>query len=439
MKYCIKILPALLLLPCILFGQAQKPNYVFILMDDMGYKDIGCYGSNIPTPNIDQLAAEGIKFTNFYAGANVCSPSRAALLTGLYPNRSGITRVLFSKDKYGLPHEHQTIPQYLSTAGYTSAIIGKWHLGHTPDFMPLKYGFSFYYGLPYSNDMLPDHKNTPDLPLYLNEKVVELNPDQSQLTTRYTEQCVGFINRTKDKPFFLYMAHSMPHVPLAVSDKFKGKSGKGLYSDVIMELDWSVGEIVKALKANGVYQNTIVVVASDNGPWLTWGNWAGNSNDFREGKFTSFDGGQRVPFIIKGFGHQPDIDQPADMVDIFPTFAALSGVKKIDFNDGQSLLSLIKSTDKSRFNNRVIPYYTGGKLQAVRKGDWKYHIQHKYRAVIKVGNDGINGAYKDSIIEESLFNIKANTTENKVVQEVKKKDEMRALFKKVNADTLAHH
>jgi arylsulfatase A len=427
-----------LLMPLMLLAQKQQPNFVVILMDDMGYKDVGCYGGGISTPNIDALAAEGIKFTNFYAGANVCSPSRAALLTGLYPNRSGITRVLFAKDKFGLPHNLETIPQYLNTAGYTSAIIGKWHLGHIPDFMPLKYGFSYYYGLPYSNDMLPDHKNTPDLPVYQNEKVIELNPDQSQLTTRYTEQCVSFINSHKDKPFFLYMAHNMPHVPLAVSDKFKGKSGKGLYSDVIMELDWSVGEIVKTLRANQLYQNTIIVVASDNGPWLTWGNWAGSSLDFREGKFTSFDGGQRVPFIIKGLGHQAEINQPADLVDLYPTFAELAGIKKIALNDGKSLLPLIKSSNKGKFDDRMIPFYTGGKLQAVRKGEWKYHTEHKYRAVIKIGNDGANGAYKDSTIGESLFNIKTNSAENKAISADKKLDEMRLLFKKVVADTLPH-
>ncbi|WP_448702399.1 sulfatase-like hydrolase/transferase [Mucilaginibacter sp. AW1-3] len=419
-------------------AKKPSPNYVVILMDDMGYKDIGCFGGTISTPNIDALAGEGIKFTNFYAGGNVCSPSRAALLTGLYPNRSGITKVLFAKDKVGLSHTHQTIPQCLSTAGYTSAIIGKWHLGHTPDYLPLQYGFSFYYGLPYSNDMLPDHKNTPDLPVYLNDKVVELNPDQTQLTTHYTEQGVNFVNGIKGKPFFLYMAHSMPHVPLAVSDKFKNKSGKGLYSDVIMELDWSVGEIVKALKANNVYHNTIIILASDNGPWLTWGNWAGNSNDFREGKFTSFDGGQRVPFIIKGFGHQADIDQPADLVDVFSTFAELSGIKTIPVTDGTSLLPLIRSRNKDKFGQRVIPFYTGGRLQAVRKGDWKYHTTHKYRAAVTIGHDGVDGKYKDSTIEESLFNIKTNTTENKAVNAEKKKNEMRELFKKIQADTAAH-
>jgi len=392
--------------------QQQLPNYVIVLMDDMGYQDLACFGGNVPTPHIDQLAAEGIKFTNFYAGANVCSPSRASLLTGLYPNHNGITRVLFPHDIVSLSHQYQTIPQCLAIKGYTSALVGKWHLGDTPEYLPLQYGFSFYYGLPYSNDMLPNGKTTPDLPVYRNEKVVDKNPDQAQLTTNYTQQSIEFIREQQGKPFFLYLAHSMPHVPLAVSDKFKDKSGKGLYGDVMMELDWSVGQIVKTLKEQNEYEHTVIIVTSDNGPWLIWGNWAGNSASLREGKFTSFDGGQRVPFLIKGLGHQPDIDVPANMVDIYPTLAELAGIKPTAKHDGKSLLPLIRAKNKKSFNNRVIPFYTQGLLQAIRKGDWKYHGKHDYQTVDHVGNNGMVGKYKRANITESLFNLVENPGED---------------------------
>lgn len=399
-------------------------------MDDMGYTDLGCYGSGISTPNIDALAADGIKFTDFYAAANVCSPSRASLITGLYQVNNGIDRVLFPKDA-GLSHQHKTIAQYLKPLGYTSGIVGKWHLGATPQYLPLQYGFSFYYGLPYSNDMLPN-KSNPDLPVYLNDKVAEVNPDQSLLTTNYAEQSVKFINENSTKPFFLYLAHSMPHIPLAVSDKFKGKSGKGLYADVIMEIDWSVGELVNALKKNGLYHNTIIMITSDNGPWLSFGNHAGSSKPLREGKFTTFEGGHREPFIIYGLGKKKPVTTPASMVDIFPTIAALAKGKK-PLTDGISLLPLIKQGKTRRYNNRVIPFYVNSKLQAIRWGKYKYHVQHQYLGLKQAANDGKSGSMQQLTVNEALFDILDDQSENIAVEEPEILKKMRVMFEEVNA------
>src|SRR5438874_1139853 len=257
----------------------QGPNIVLIFCDDLAYSDLGCYGHrHNRTPNLDQMAGEGMRFTDFYVGQPVCSASRAALMTGCYPNRVGIQGALSPKSKVALNTNEITIAELLKTRGYATAIYGKWHLGHTPDFLPTRQGFDDYFGLPYSNDMWPLHPtsgtNFPPLPLIEGERVVQYMPDQTQLTTWYTERAVRFIEKNKGQPFFLYVPHNMPHVPLHVSEKFKGKSGYGLYSDVIMEIDWSVGEILGALKKHGLDENTIVLFSSDNGPWLEYGDHA---------------------------------------------------------------------------------------------------------------------------------------------------------------------
>src|SRR4051812_15208775 len=286
------------------------PNIVLIFCDDLAYSDLGCYGNaRAKTPHLDRMAREGIRFTDFYVGQPVCSASRAALMTGCYPGRVGIQGALAPKSKIALHTNEITIAELLKTRGYATAIYGKWHLGHTPEFLPTRQGFDDYFGLPYSNDMWPNHPtsgtNFPPLPLIEGERVIQLMPDQTQLTTWYTERAVNFIEKNKERPFFLYVPHNMPHVPLHVSDRHKGKSGYGLYGDVIMEIDWSVGEILAALARNGLDNNTLVIFSSDNGPWLEYGDHAGSALPLREGKMTSFEGGLREPFIVRWPNHVP--------------------------------------------------------------------------------------------------------------------------------------
>ena len=315
----------------------RPPNFIVVFADDLGYADIGSFStrtdaSRPQTPNLDRMAAEGIRLTNFYAAQAVCSASRAALLTGTYPNRIGIRGALNHTATHGLNPDETTIAEVLKARGYATAIYGKWHLGHQAPFLPLRHGFDEYLGLPYSNDMWPRHpqqKNFfPDLPLIEGDRAIEVDPDQSQLTRRYTERAVGFIERNRDKPFFLYVPHTMPHVPLFVSDRFKGKTGGGVYGDVIAELDWSVGQILEAVKRIGVDDNTLVIFTSDNGPWMSYGNHAGSPGPFRESKGTSFEGGVRVPFIARWPGRIPRgavTDVPAMTIDLLPTLASLAG------------------------------------------------------------------------------------------------------------------
>ena len=291
------------------------PNVVIIFMDDMGYGDPVCYGGGpYQTPNIDALAANGLRFTNFYVAQPVCTASRSALLTGCYPTRIGISGAINHATKFALNAEEQTIAELLKDKGYKTGMIGKWHLGHKVPYLPLQHGFDEYYGLPYSNDMwsydfdgspITDtslwKSKYPPLPLIEGNKTIKTIAsfnDQDQLTTDYTTRAVSFIKKNKNNPFFLYLAHSMVHVPLGVSDKFKGKSGAGLFGDVMEEVDWSVGEVIKTLKENNLLNNTLVIFTSDNGPWLTFGNHAGNTAGLREGKGTAFEGGLKVPCII---------------------------------------------------------------------------------------------------------------------------------------------
>jgi arylsulfatase A len=257
----------------------EKPNVVVIFTDDQGYADIGCFGAKgISTPNLDRMAKEGTRFTNFHVAQAVCSASRAALLTGCYPNRIGFHGALNNTATHGIHKDETTFAEVVKPLGYATGMYGKWHLGHHPPFLPTQHGFDEYLGLPYSNDMWPLNNNRfPDLPLIENDKTKQIITEQSQLTTWYTEGAVKFIDKNKDKPFLLYVAHSMPHVPLYVSDKFKGKSERGLYGDVIMEIDWSVGEILSALKKNGLDEKTLVIFTSDNGPWINYGEHAGSA------------------------------------------------------------------------------------------------------------------------------------------------------------------
>lgn len=353
----------------------RKPNFVIIFTDDQGYADVGCFGAEgFETPNLDRMAAEGAKFTSFYSAAPVCTPARAALLTGCYPMRVSIPRVLFPRDNIGLNPDEITIADVLKTRGYATCCIGKWHLGHLPEFLPTRQGFDYYFGLPYSNDMGP-------LPLIEGEETIELKPNQSQLTRRYTEKAVEFIKKNKDRPFFLYLPHTMPHVPLFVSDKFKGKSKQGLYGDVIMEIDWSVGEILKTVKQLGIDEKTLVIFTSDNGPWLSKGDHGGSAKPLRDGKFATYEGGMREPCIMRWPGKIPAgavCSEIATTMDFLPTFAKLAGAKVptdriIDGKD----ISALMANPKAKTSYKALFYYFETQLGAVRCGKWKLVLERK--------------------------------------------------------------
>ncbi|MEP0131701.1 MAG: sulfatase [Eudoraea sp.] len=386
--------------------EMKHPNVVLIFTDDQGYQDVGVFGANdIPTPHLDQMAGEGIKLSSFYAAQAVCSASRAGLLTGCYPNRIGIHNAFMPDSKIGLHPSETTIAEMLKANGYATGIFGKWHLGDHPDFLPTKQGFDEYFGIPYSNDMWPFHPQQGPvfhfgpLPLYENETVVDTLTNQSQLTTQITERSVDFINRNKDRPFFLYVPHPQPHVPLFVSEKFKGKSGRGLYGDVIMEIDWSVGQILNALKVNNLDKNTIVIFTSDNGPWLSYGNHAGSALPFREGKGTAWEGGHREPFIIRypnGLNGGRNIDTPVMAIDILPTLAEITGSELPDtVIDGKSVWKLLNGDSKESPQEAYYFYYRVNELHGVRYGKWKLYFPHNYRTMKgqKPGKDGLPGNY----------------------------------------------
>ena len=390
----------------------EKPNVIVIFIDDEGYGDVGVYGATgFETPNIDQLASKGMMFTNFYAAQPVCSVSRAGLLTGCYPNRLGFPGALFPSDTIGLNSEEFTMAEMFKEQGYATACFGKWHLGWQKEFLPLQHGFDEYTGLPYSNDMWPNSNLTgerlpkdkgrggyPVLPIIEGNDVVDSITslkDQDRLTTLYTEKAVDFINRNADNPFFLYVPHTMGHIPLGVSDKFRGKSEQGLYGDVMMEIDWSVGEISKALEKNNLTENTILIFTTDNGPWLNFGNHAGSAGGLREGKATNWEGGQRVPFIIRWPGKTPAgtvCNKLASAIDLLPTFASITNGRLSDNKiDGVDISSLWKGDFNSNPRETVL-YYKSDALNAVRKGNWKLVLPHTWRSYdTEPGNDGYSG------------------------------------------------
>ncbi len=406
------------------------PNVVIIFTDDQGYADVGCYGvDGYETPNLDKLATEGMRFTDFYVSQAVCSASRSSLLTGCYAERVSINGALMPNSKIGLNPDEETIADLLKKKGYSTAIFGKWHLGSDTSFLPYNQGFDEYYGLPYSNDMWPvNYDGTPDTnarkrnypKLYIidgKDKTEEISTleDQSSLTTRYTNKAVDFIKRNKDNRFFLYLPHTMPHVPLAVSDKFKGKSENGLYGDVIMEIDWSVGQIMKALKDNGIEDNTIVIFTSDNGPWLNYGNHAGSALPLREGKGTMWEGGPRVPCIIRWLGNIKEGGVCNDMaatIDILPTLAEITNTNlKGNKIDGISILPLMLGEDTVPRDTYY--YYYGRELRAVRKGEWKLYFPHSYRSYsgVEPGTDGYPGKYGRKKCGIELYNLRDDMSE----------------------------
>ncbi len=396
-------------------ASVDRPNLVIVFCDDVGYADVGVFGAKgYKTPNLDRMAAEGVKFTDFYAAAASCTPSRAALMTGCYPQRVSLPNVIGPSAKIGISSAEQTIAEVLKPLGYATACYGKWHLGHHPKFLPMRHGFDDYFGLPYSNDMWPNHptnKRFPDLPLIEGERVIEYNPDQTQLTTWYTERAVRFIEKSKDRPFFLYLPHSMAHVPLFVSDKFKGKSEQGLYGDVMMEIDWSVGQILSTLKRLGIDKKTLVIFSSDNGPWLSYGDHAGSSGPLREGKGTTFDGGQCEPTIMRWPGQIPAgtvCNEPASTMDILPTFVKLAGAELPTRRiDGKDIWPLMSGKPGARSPHEALFYYRGFALEAVRSGKWKLHLPHSYRSLggRRGGTGGKPVKYEQAKISLALFDL----------------------------------
>jgi arylsulfatase A len=343
----------------------RPPNVVMIYCDDLGYGDLGCYGSKIRTPNVDRMAGEGVRFTHFYSGNPVCSPSRAALLTGRYPTRVGVPRVLNPTDTTGLPDSEVTIARMLKAGNYASMCIGKWHLGHLPPYLPMNRGFDEYYGIPYSNDMNPRV-------LLHNTETIENPAKLETLTPRYTEQALRFIDRSKAAPFFLYMAHTYPHIPLGASDRFRGKSPLGLYGDVVEEIDWSTSEILGALKKHGLDNNTLVMFSSDNGPW-----YQGSPGRLRGRKGTTWEGGQRVPFIARFPGRIPGnktCEGVGSVMDILPTLAGLCGVPApANPADGIDIWPMI-SARKAELERDALLMFDGIHLQCARWKQWKLHV-----------------------------------------------------------------
>lgn len=410
-------------------AQSRPPNVVIIFTDDLGFADVGVFGAKgYQTQHLDRMAKEGIRFVNFHVSQAVCSASRAALLTGCYNNRVGIHGALGPGAKLGLNPAEMTIAEVVKQKGYATGMFGKWHLGDHPSLLPVKQGFDEYYGLPYSNDMWPYHpdlvdlpadspkkKRYPALPMIEGDQVVdaEVTPEeQTQITTAYTERAVKFIEKNKAKPFFLYVAHNMPHVPLYVSDKFKGKSDKGIFGDVIMEIDWSVGEILKALSQNGIDDSTLVIFTSDNGPWLSYGSHAGSAGPLREGKGTSWEGGVRVPFIARWPGKIPQnrvCGEPAMTIDLLPTIAGLSGAplpeKKID---GKDIWPLLKGDAQAKSPHEAYYiYYANNQLQAVLSGRWKLFFPHTYRTLDGKpgGSEGKPANYANAKTELELYDL----------------------------------
>lgn len=377
-----------------------KPNFIVVFVDDMGYGDLGSYGHpTINTPNLDKMAYEGQKWTQFYSASSVCTPSRAGLLTGRLPIRNGMigskNRVLFPDSKYGLPDSEITIAEKLKENGYKTAAIGKWHLGHKKEYLPLQHGFDYYYGIPYSNDMdkingetccpgsqywqkyenqKPESTNY-NVPLIQNNEIIERPVVQTTITKRFTDKAVEFIKNNKEDNFFIYLAHNLPHTPLFASDNFLGKSKRGLYGDVIEEIDHGIGLIIEELKKNNLDKNTIVVFTSDNGPWLPFETHSGSAGLLREGKGTTWEGGQRIPGIFWGAGIKPGvINDLGSTMDIFPTLLEMSNTSMVNdrIMDGVSIKNTLLKHEPSK--RETIFYYRSREIYAVRYHEYKAHL-----------------------------------------------------------------
>jgi len=409
MNHTLRLL--LLALVAALFAPAataddRPPNIVIVFTDDQGYGDLSCYGHpTIHTPHFDKMAAEGMKLTQFYVASPVCSPSRAALLTGCYPKRVNMHRhVIFPPNDYGLHTDEMTIADMLKAKGYATGCFGKWHLGHRPGLLPTDQGFDAYYGVPYSNDMSTYHrpKNTGykfNLPLMRGHEVLEWEPDQRVLTKNCTEEAVKFIKQNKDKPFFVYLPHAMPHIPIYASKDFEGKSPRGLYGDVIEEIDWSVGEVLKAVEEIGQDDNTLVIFSTDNGPWKPFRENGGSAGPLRGAKGQNWEGGQRVPCIVRWPGKVPAGTLCRELtrsIDLLPTLAEFTGGSLSDRKiDGGSIAGLLTGEPGATPASDTFLYYTArGELAGIRKGDMK---------LLFAGNEAKGGPY--------LYNVSVDISE----------------------------
>ena len=401
----------------------NSPNIVFILADDLGYGDLSSYGSQtIETINIDKLADDGVKLTSYYAAQPVCSASRAAILTGAYPNRIGIYNAFGPTSDSGISHNEYTLAEMLKENGYKTGIFGKWHLGSKKEFFPTNHGFDEFYGILYSNDMWRWHPEYPegypqDLLLYRNENSLKEIIDQSNLTKDITTESINFIEKNKGNPFFLYIAHPQPHVPLFVSEDFEDLTGNGLYADVIKEIDYSVGRVLDKIEESGLTENTIVVFTSDNGPWLSYGNHSGSSGIFREGKGTTWEGGVRVPSIIKfPNGLKPnEIDEPIMAIDWMPTFANITR-SKLSQNkiDGKDIWPLLSGEVEKSPHEKLYFYYRVNELHSIRMNNWKIQFSRTYRSLNGKagGKDGIPVKYEMNLIDKNeLYNLKDDPQE----------------------------
>jgi arylsulfatase A len=407
---------------------AAPPNVVLIFADDLGYADLGCFGATKwKTPNLDRIAKDGVRFTDFHSSQPVCSASRCSLMTGCYANRLGIHGALGPQARHGIHDDETTIAELLKSKGYATGMVGKWHLGHHKQFLPTRHGFDSYLGLPYSNDMWPHHPEAkkgsyPNLPLIKDDRIVDVDvtaEDQAKLTELYRDRAVNFIGANKAKPFFLYFAHTFPHVPLFVGEKFRGSSGEGgVYGDVIQEFDSAIGDILKALKNAGVEENTLVIFTSDNGPWLSYGNHGGTKGPLREGKGSVWEGGTRVPFVAKWPGKIPAGSvqaEPAMTIDLLPTIAKLVGAdlpkRPID---GKDIGDLLAGKPGAQCPHEAFYHYYGqNELQAVRSGKWKLMLPHNCRMIEDrtPGKDGKPAGYRQVKLDTMLYDLETDVGE----------------------------
>lgn len=409
-----RIIPSLLAFACFFrllnASGVSGPNIVIIVADDMGHADVSMQaGGRSITPGLDRMAAEGRRFSSFYVAQAVCTASRAALLSGCYANRVSLQGALNHTSRNGIHPDELLIPEILKEAGYATAAYGKWHLGTVPELHAMKHGFDEFFGIPYSNDNSKYHptiRSMPPLPLYEGGQVIETDPDQSLFTSRITEHALDFIDRNKDRRFFLYLPHVMPHVPVFASKAFEGSTGGGVYPDVIRELDDGVGRVLDKIEQSGIREDTLVIFISDNGPFLSYGDRAGSAKPFREGKLTTFEGGVRVPCIMWWPGRiKPGTvcDEPVMAIDVLPTLAELVKGRSPSLKiDGRSILPLIDDEPGARTPHEALFFYAGTELQAVRSGKWKLHFAHRYLAVNGPAGTGGRPANYGNMKPESI-------------------------------------